>query len=320
MPVRPFDNPSAPRPRLLVVDDHPANVQALYHAFAADHQVFVATSGTQALRLVREKHPDLVLLDIVMPGLDGHAVCAALKADPETADIPVIFVTAQNDERAETAGLDAGAVDFITKPINPRIVRARVKTHITLKQQADELRQLALVDGLTGVHNRRSFDHLLAVEGRRAARSGRPLSLLMVDVDHFKRFNDRYGHAAGDECLKRVVQALATVASRAGDLVARYGGEEFACLLPETGFGGALAVAASALERVHGLGIAHADSPTASSVTVSIGVATTDPQFAGDTAGLFALADTQLYRAKQAGRGRVVGATMERLDTLQGAA
>ena len=298
---------ATPRPRLLIVDDQAVNVQALYHAFAADHQVFVATGGHQAAKMVRDKRPDLVLLDVVMPDLDGYEVCARLKADPETRDIPVIFVTSQGDEAAETRGLDVGAVDFITKPINPRIVRARVRTHLTLKQQSDQLRQVALIDGLTGLYNRRHLDEVLAKESRLAARSARPLSVLMLDVDHFKRFNDRYGHGAGDECLRQVGAALRATLNRPGDLVARYGGEEFACVMPETEPSGALAVAQMLEERVRQLQIPHADSTTAPVVTVSIGVATTDRSFTGDAAQLLTLADGALYRAKHAGRGRVEG-------------
>jgi diguanylate cyclase (GGDEF)-like protein len=302
-----WSSPAASRPRLLIVDDQAVNVQALYHAFAADHQVFVATGGVQAEKLARAKRPDLVLLDIVMPDIDGYEVCRRLKADPETRDIPVIFVTGQDDEEAETRGLDVGAVDFITKPINPRIVRARVRTHLTLKWQSDQLRQIALVDGLTSLYNRRHFDDVLARESQRAARSGQPLSVLMLDVDHFKRYNDRYGHGAGDECLRRVAAVLAATMKRPGDLVARYGGEEFVCVLPETEHTGALAVAAMLEERVRGLQMPHADSPTAPVATVSIGVATTGNGFAGDAQYLLSQADAALYRAKLAGRARVEG-------------
>ena len=170
------------RPRLLVVDDQPVNIQTLYQAFHADHQVLMATSGEQALKLAQAQLPDLVLLDVVMPGLDGHVVCQRLKADPATRDIPVIFVTAHDDEAAETLGLALGAVDFIRKPINPNIVRARVKTHLTLKAQSDLLRQWVYLDGLTGVANRRAFDERLASECLRAARNGSALSVVLLEI------------------------------------------------------------------------------------------------------------------------------------------
>ena len=188
-------------PRLLVVDDQPANIQALYQTFAADHQVLMATSGAQALALCASQQPDLVLLDVVMPGMDGFEVCRRMRADEALRDIPVIFVTAHNDEAAETLGLELGAVDFISKPINPKIVRARVKTHLTLKAQSDLLRQWVYLDGLTGVHNRRYFEERLATEWARAVRNRTDLSAVLIDVDFFKRYNDHYGHQAGDECL-----------------------------------------------------------------------------------------------------------------------
>jgi diguanylate cyclase (GGDEF)-like protein len=296
-----------PRPRLLVVDDQPINIQALYQAFSTDHQVFMATGGEQALAMCAAKRPDLVLLDVVMPGMDGHEVCRRLKADPATRDLPVIFVTAHNDEAAETLGLELGAVDFISKPINPKIVRARVRTHLTLKAQSDLLRQWVYIDGLTGVYNRRHFDERLASEWGRAQRSHSPLSVVLLDVDFFKRYNDHYGHQAGDDCLRRIAVALQQGLRRPADLVARYGGEEFVCVLPETDLDGAMAVAQELERRVRQLDMAHARSDVASVVSVSLGVASQGGQASGDAGALLAQADTQLYKAKSTGRGRVCG-------------
>jgi diguanylate cyclase (GGDEF)-like protein len=298
------------RPRLLVVDDQPVNIQALYQAFAADHQVFMATSGEQALALCASKQPDLVLLDVVMPGMDGYEVCRRMKADVAMCDIPVIFVTAHSDEAAETRGLEAGAVDFISKPINPTIVRARVRTHLTLKAQSDLLRQWVYVDGLTGVHNRRYFDEHLAAEWGRSVRAGTALSLVLIDVDFFKRYNDHYGHQAGDECLKRVAAALKTCIKRPGDLLARYGGEEFVCLLPDTPLAGALALAHQLGEAVHALQIEHADSTAAPVVTVSLGVCGKREDAVGTPEAFVREADAQLYIAKSEGRHRACGAEL----------
>ncbi len=297
-------------PSLLVVDDQPVNIQALYRIFAPDHRVLMATSGAKALALCEEDPPDLVLLDVVMPEMDGHEVCALLKADEATRNIPVIFVTSHTNAEEETKGLELGAIDFIAKPVNPAVVRARVKTHLTLKAQSDLLRQMVFIDGLTGVANRRCFDERLQTEWRRAARDGSPLALLMLDVDHFKRFNDRYGHQAGDDCLRRVAAAIKGGLLRPGDMVARYGGEEFACILPGTDFEGALAVGAGIEHIVRGLRIEHADSDVSSTVTVSIGVSTGLPDRDADPARLLALADAQLYRAKHSGRGRACGAVL----------
>ncbi len=299
------------RPKLLIVDDQPINIQVLNQIFAPDHQVFMATSGEQAVQLCASKQPDLVLLDIMMPGMDGYAVCKRLKADPLTQDIPVIFVTATNDEVAEARGLNAGAVDFISKPISPKIVRARVKTHITLKAQSDLLRSWAYMDGLTGVHNRRHFDEQLAIEWGRALRSQSPLSLLMLDVDFFKRYNDRYGHQAGDDCLRRVASAIKTSMKRPGDQVARYGGEEFVCMLPETDLAAALRVAEHIRNSVSELAIAHADSTAAPSITVSTGVCCKPPDALGSAQALLKQADLQLYAAKAAGRNRVCGQELQ---------
>jgi diguanylate cyclase (GGDEF)-like protein len=294
-------------PRLLVVDDQPANIQAVYQAFSADHQVLMATGGEQALRVAATKQPDLVLLDVVMPGMDGHEVCRRLKADPATRDIPVIFVTGHSDEAAETQGLALGAVDFISKPINPAIVRARVKTHLTLKAQADLLRQWVYVDGLTGVRNRRGFDEQLASEWGRAVRDGSDLSVVMLDVDFFKRYNDHYGHQAGDACLRSVADCLRQLMRRPGDLLTRYGGEEFACLLPSTPLAGALLVARQLGAGVEALGLPHATSPVSPVVTVSLGVCAASGLEPGSTKDLLSAADAALYRAKASGRNRACG-------------
>jgi diguanylate cyclase (GGDEF)-like protein len=299
------------KPRLLIVDDQPVNVQALYQVFAADHQVFMATSGEQALALCASKRPDLVLLDVVMPGMDGYEVCSRLMADPATHDIPIIFVTAQTDEAAETVGLELGAVDFIAKPINPNIVRARVRTQLTLKAQSDLLRHWVYIDGLTGVHNRRHFDEQLTAEWGRAVRNGAPLSVVLLDVDLFKRFNDRYGHQAGDDCLKRVAATLKASLLRPGDMVARYGGEEFVCLLPDTGLDGALALARRLGHDIEALEIEHADSDVAPVVTVSLGVSSKSEDTVGTAAALLREADAQLYIAKSRGRRQACGAALE---------
>lgn len=295
------------KPKLLVVDDQPINIQVMHQIFAADFQVFMATNGPQALAVCRSNPPDLVLLDVVMPDMDGFEVCTQLKADETTCNIPVIFVTAHTDATQETHGLDLGAVDFIAKPVNPAVVRARVKTHLTLKFQSDLMRKLVFLDGLTGVFNRRLFDQQLAIEWARSSRNGSPLSVILLDVDFFKRYNDHYGHQAGDDCLKQIAQTLKTALKRPADLVARYGGEEFVCILPETGFDDAMTLAGELERRVREKGIAHEQSEAAQVVTISLGVTARAGNRSGDASGLLAVADAQLYKAKQAGRGRVCG-------------
>lgn len=298
------------RPRLLVVDDQPVNIQTLYQAFCADHQVLMATSGDAALQVCESQPPDLILLDVHMPGMDGYQLCARLKADARLRDIPVIFVTAHDDEAAETRGLDAGAVDFISKPINARIVRARVKTHLTLKAQSDLLRHWVYIDGLTGVHNRRHFDEQLAQEWGRAARQGAMLSVVLLDVDYFKRYNDRYGHLAGDECLRRIARTLKANIRRPGDLVSRYGGEEFAFILPSTDYEGAMHIAQQIGQAVRAQRIEHLDSSVSDVVTASLGVCSARASAAGSPTAMLEMADAQLYLAKEQGRDRAIGADL----------
>jgi diguanylate cyclase (GGDEF)-like protein len=301
------------KPKLLVVDDQPINIQVMHQIFGRDYQVFMATSGPQALSICQSNPPDLVLLDIVMPGMDGFEVCTQLKASDATCNIPVIFVTAHTDAAQETHGLSLGAVDFIAKPVNPAVVRARVKTQLTLKFQSDLLRRLVFLDGLSGVFNRRYFDQQLSVEWARSTRSCSPLSAIMLDVDHFKLFNDRYGHQAGDDCLRQIAVTLKACLKRPADVVARYGGEEFACILPDTTFSDAMSLANDLERKVRALGIPHEASSVTDVVTVSVGVATRTVDSVADAAALIGLADAQLYDAKQSGRGRVCGAQLEAL-------
>lgn len=299
------------QPKLLVVDDHPINIQMMNQVFAGDYQMFMATSGAQALSVCQTNPPDLVLLDVVMPGMDGFELCTQLKANDLTRNIPVIFVTAHTDAVQETHGLSLGAVDFISKPINPAVVRARVKTHLTLKFQSDLLRKLVFLDGLSGVYNRRYFDQQLGVEWARSSRNNSPLSVIMLDVDHFKLYNDHYGHLAGDDCLRLVAQSLKTCLKRPADLVARYGGEEFACILPDTRFEDGMVIAQAMEQRIRDQAIPHARSSVAGVVTASLGLATRTAGSTGSALDLVGLADAQLYRAKQSGRGCVCSATLD---------
>lgn len=297
----------AGKPRVLAVDDQPVHLQVLHELFRHDYQLFVATSGERALEICRDHAPDLVLLDVAMPGMDGYEVCARLKAQALTRDIPVIFLTAHTDPAEETRALELGAVDFIAKPINPAVVRARVRTHITLKHQGDSLRKLAFLDGLTGVYNRRYLDQQLPIELARACRSMQPLSMMMIDVDCFKSYNDHYGHLAGDDALRAVVRCVAQCLRRPGDMVARFGGEEFVCVLPETPFEAAMALGREMERQVRGLGIVHAHGTAAGCVTISLGVVTREHEGPQDHLDLLAAADAQVYQAKRAGRATVRG-------------
>ncbi|MCG2583301.1 diguanylate cyclase domain-containing protein [Massilia sp. TS11] len=420
---------------ILIVDDAPANLALLRKMLAQQgYQTFVADHGERALSIARRVHPDLILLDVVMPGLDGITTCQRLKAHPATAQIPVIFMSAKNEADDVVAGFDSGAVDYIAKPLRMAEVCARVRTQLQIRQfaelqreQAERLRtivnsmaegliifdadgrvqatnpacdsflgyapgelrgqaisalfspavaadyqsffkryaadpgtahqhgarevtvnhrdgralsidftltpmfgreQLFLgllhdishhqrskdalqretrLDDLTGIANRRHFDTVLQHEWQRAVRSSCPLSLLVLDVDHFKLYNDGLGHAAGDACLRQVAQAIDQFAARPTDLAARYGGEEFVILFAETGHEDALALAEKVRAHVEGLRHPHPGSTCSPWVTLSIGVATMLPSALDEVASLFVAADRAMYSAKEGGRNRVEG-------------
>lgn len=297
----------ADRQTVLIVDDSPVNLQMLGKLLQDEWNVKVANNGKTALNIASsEEPPDLILLDVMMPEIDGYTICRILKASPETREIPVIFVTAMSQEDDEAKGLEMGAIDYIVKPYSAAIVKARVRNHMELKMYRDMLKNASRIDGLTGIANRRRFDETIDVEWKRAFRDGTPMSLLMIDIDFFKRFNDTYGHQVGDECLRKVAMTLARSLNRPGDLAARYGGEEFVCILPAVDSEGAKSIALRIHEAVRELRIPHEDSDVNDHVTISIGAATMMP---GGSAGwdqLVERADKALYQAKQQGRDRVV--------------
>ncbi len=291
---------------ILIVDDVPANIHVLAEALRADHHIKVATNGPDALEVAKQlPQPDLILLDAMMPDMDGFEVCLLLKNMQETQHIPVVFVTAKDDAASEERGLSLGAVDYITKPFNLPIVRARVRNYLALKQKTDMLESMAHIDSLTNIPNRRRFNETLDVEWRRCLRAKLPLSLLMIDVDHFKAYNDRFGHGAGDVCLATIAGTLATELVRPADMVARYGGEEFAVILPETDIEGALQTAERLRTAVIVKDFSRAADGENRSATISIGCATILPRDDYNPAGLIDAADKKLYQAKTAGRNRV---------------
>jgi diguanylate cyclase (GGDEF)-like protein len=295
---------------ILLVDDDPGAIQLLGRILASVGTLRFATNGSDALRLALGAAPDLILLDAEMPGMSGFELLRILKVESSLADVPVIFITSHNEAGFEVSALDMGAADFIAKPLRSSRVLARVRTQLRVKHLADELRRTATTDGLTGVANRRQFDLSLDNEWLRAQRSGEPVSLLMIDVDHFKLYNDLYGHPQGDTCLRQVTQALRSACRRPADLVARYGGEEFMILLPQTPRQGAKHVAQHVLDAVRALGIFHEHSRTTHYVTVSVGIGCfddtsacwTSPAHGLRASNLVEAADKALYSAKQAGR------------------
>lgn len=295
------------RQRILIVDDEPINIKLLAGELTADYDVVFALEGEDALEIAGSgESVDIILLDIMMPGLNGYEVCRRLKASPQTLHIPVIFITTMSLEEDETRGLEIGAVDYITKPFSMAIVKARLKTHLELKQHRDRLEKLSSMDGLTGIANRRRFDEQIDREWKIAAREASPVSLIMIDIDCFKHYNDRYGHIAGDECLKMVAETIRSSVRRPSDLAARYGGEEFAAILPKTDAQGAAGIAEAIRGNVAALQIPHDTSEVAPHVSVSLGVATTMASAHETSAYLVGIGDKALYEAKRSGKNRVV--------------
>ncbi len=291
---------------ILIIDDSPIIIRLLMSLVEGQATVYFAKSGEDGIKMAKKIQPAVILLDLEMPGMNGLEVCRALKADPDTRDSSILIVTGHDTEATEIAALDAGAVDFITKPVNSPIVQARVRTHLTLQQQSATLRQLAHQDGLTGLFNRRAFDAALQAEYRRHRRQNLALGLAFIDIDHFKHYNDHYGHVLGDDTLKSVASALQDAARRPGEVAARYGGEEFALIVPSATphdmqeFGDRLC------ERIRQLGIAHAQSATANVVTISVGLMSCIPSQDCDANSMLVAADAALYKAKSGGRNRAM--------------
>lgn len=296
---------------VLIVDDVQYNIKMLAHALKDEYRIKVATDGERAIEIASstEDPPDLILLDVIMPKMDGYEVCKVLKNDESTKKIPIIFVTARDETADEEYGLNLGAVDYVTKPFHKAILKARVRNHVDLKVKTDLLEELATVDGLTRIPNRRSFDTVLNKEKKRAAREKTPLTVVLMDIDNFKGYNDHYGHGKGDVCLESVAGAIAESAARSSDFVARYGGEEFAAIFPNTDAEGGLGKAEEIRQRVEDLGIAHEYSETAEHVTISVGVCTCTPDDQDKAEELVKKADEALYRSKEEGRNRVTSSS-----------
>ncbi len=284
---------------ILIVDDVPTNVQALALLLKEEYAVKVATSGVRALELAgQDPLPDLILLDVQMPEMNGYDVLKSLKKNSDTAQIPIIFITGKDTLEDEEYGLELGAMDYITKPIRPSIVKARVKTHITLKQQHDQLVGMATHDQLTGLYNRHYLSDVLDKKVSQAKRHSDPLSVIIIDIDHFKRVNDTFGHLTGDMILMAVADTVYDSA-RKEDVAARFGGEEFILVLDNCTAQDALLKGESLRSKIQAL---HPEDIT---VTASFGVAQLDADIQRYE-DLLKNADTALYVAKEEGRNRVV--------------
>lgn len=296
---------------ILIIDDNADNVRLLGGMLKDQAQILFALDGETGLKLAKQHRPQLILLDVEMPGLDGYEVCRRLKANSDTQNSAVIFVTAHTTMADEIKALDIGAVDFIPKPFNAAVVRARVRTHLQLKQQVELLENLASTDTLTGLSNRRYFDKMLNLEFQRHRRQQAPLALALIDIDHFKVYNDTYGHPAGDACLIQVAHAIRATSKRPFEVVARYGGEEFIVLLPGTTASEALKYGSVVCHSVQSLALPHAQSSTGPVVTISTGVCALTPGAADTHESLIEATDRALYQAKHEGRNRAIlaGAT-----------
>jgi diguanylate cyclase (GGDEF)-like protein len=321
--------------KILIVDDsHPCRIALgaiLRDAGYTDLVKMESAAQTLDFLLAEKQNTmgtpvDLILMDVMMPEIDGIEAVRKIKDDQALRDIPIIMVSAQDEEEQIEEAFNAGAIDYISKPLKKLELHARVHSALKLKEEMDrrkarerelevlnqflaeanqELQRLSVTDGLTGIANRRYFDESLEKEWLRATRDRRSLSLIMIDIDFFKAFNDYYGHIAGDVCLKQIATALTGVVKRSGDLVARYGGEEFVILLPGTELEGAMRVAEMVQQQIAALGIEHGKSQVGNSVTVSMGIATLVPEQHVIPATLIEVADAALYEAKKQGRNQI---------------
>jgi diguanylate cyclase (GGDEF)-like protein len=294
------------KPNVLIVDDEKSNLKILSEILKEDANVLIAKNGMQAINKAKQLQPTLILLDVVMPQMDGFDVIQALKNNEETHAIPVIFITGLNDVDNEEKGFSLGACDYIQKPFHASIVKARVKLHLQLARQCKLLEELANIDPLTSLANRRKFDQTLELEWLAARRDGSSMAIMMIDIDYFKQYNDHYGHPAGDNVIQRVGNLLSQQFGRPRDFVARYGGEEFVVILPNTPGESVVEKMEACCKAVAQLNIPHIHSKASDIITVSIGGSSSmvtpniTPQEAVNSA------DAQLYMAKEAGRNQAL--------------
>ena len=292
--------------KVLVVDDESSNIMALTHILSPEHIVYAAKSGQAAIKAAVKHQPDVILLDILMPEMDGYAVIATLKSSGTTQNIPIIFISGLNNAGDEEKGLALGAADYISKPFSPAIVKLRLGNQIKILDQMRVIERQSMTDQLTDMPNRRAFDNRLNLEWSRAYREQTPVSLLVIDADNFKKYNDTYGHPQGDTALQALAKILQQTVKRPGDFAARWGGEEFIALLSNTDADGALAVAEEIRKNVEDAVIPSIDAGAAK-ITVSIGISTNLCRHGSSNTitELLAKADNALYEAKRSGKNRV---------------
>jgi len=299
---------------ILLVDDSTQNCISLTHILDKDYTVYVSKDGPDAIETAKECSPDVILLDILMPGMDGYEVFTVLNNHEKTKRIPVIFLTGLDDVVDEEKGLSMGAADYITKPYNDEIIKLRVKNQIKVRDRLLSIERLSMIDQLTELPNRRSFDVRVDSEWGRAIRNNNPISILAIDLDKFKMYNDTYGHQQGDAALQSVAKILAQQIKRSGDFAARWGGEEFFVILPNTDSSGAMGIAEQIRKATEGL-IIRQKNGVPTKITVSIGVNTQSPSSSVSLNDFIAYADNALYAAKNTGKNRVVHAWELRVES-----
>jgi len=287
---------------ILIVDDDKPNRKMLKELLQEQAKIIFAKNGEQAKNLARKHHPDLILMDVIMPDLSGFDVIETLKNDPETMNISVIFITGLANNDDEARGFDLGGCDYIYKPFKSNIVIARVMMHLELIRQRKLLDEIAHIDALTGVHNRRKMDIVLAAEVAANKKENSCLVVAIIDIDFFKQFNDNYGHGAGDVALRQVGQALCEVSQRPRDFVARYGGEEFVVILPDCDQVNAENILNNFTQAIDDKMIRHEFSSISNLLTISIGAVVVKSSVSTSVANIMKQADSLLYQAKHNGR------------------
>lgn len=295
----------------LIVDDSSSNIKTLGEIIRSECNIIFARRGKDALNLAQKMRPDLILLDVMMPEMDGYEVCARLKQNKFTAMIPVIFVTSLDSEDDEQKGLELGAIDYIIKPFHPSIVRMRIRNHLELVRYRNKLKLLSTTDGLTGIANRRRFDDQVHIEWGRALRQEEPISFIFLDIDNFKKYNDHFGHIQGDECLRTIAQTIQHIHKRDTDIIARYGGEEFAIVLPNTDLTGAKSYAKRLAKHIEALSLPHPHNGDYTTITVSMGICSVIPNADITPEQVLYFVDGCMYEAKEAGRNRYIARNFE---------
>jgi diguanylate cyclase (GGDEF)-like protein len=295
---------------ILIIDDEQSNLKALTHILGPDYLIYTAKNGANALEKAQELVPDLILLDIIMPDMDGFEVLTILKKTDNISQIPVIVITGLSSSEDEEKGLALRAADYISKPFSASIVKLRVRNQIQIVNQMRTIERLSMIDQLTGLPNRRSFDDRMQTGWMLAIREPSPISILMIDVDNFKVYNDTYGHQQGDVVLQTMTKVFSNVLHRQTDFAARWGGEEFVALLSTTDGKNAVNIAEQIRAEMEKTEIPCKDG-SITKVTVSIGVNTELPEHNSSLTKFIAAADEALYRAKRDGRNRVEFASVK---------